>query len=790
MKVLGGFEARLASGDCAEIPIRKGQALLAYLALHPDKTLQRTKLAGLLWGDHTESQAQTNLRQTLTVLRKALAAIQEDVLRADRKSIGLNWDCLEVDAASFEELVARGAQSDLEAAVALYRGDLLDGIEVPDPGFQAWLEDERRRYRDLMARALNALMELKHSEGAREEAIALGQRLLSLDPLQERVHRWVMTIYSESGQREAAIQQFQTCRDLLASELGVEPEPETEALYQTLCGNGETPGRGTATAKGAAPESVSDKPAATHPADGLASRLRSQPRSWKWPVAGGIALTAVAVALGLLWFKPWAPDVEPASLERMAFPLPDKPSIAVLPFDNLSKDPDQDYFADGITDDLITELSRLDELFVIARNSTSVYKGRAVGIRQVAEDLGVRYVLEGSVRRRDGQIRINVQLIDALTGSHIWAERYDNPLNDLFSVQDQVTERVAFAIAGALTSERLKSQVRRETDDPKAYDAFLRGSEQWRRYTRENYALAIRHLSEAVELDPGFARAHAMLGGAYWEIANDGWEESFGMTYDEAFDKAKHHLDLAMRNPTSLAHFYLSKSHSNEGRFEAAVVEAKKMIALNPNHVLGYKALGRALNKAGRSSESVAALQLAIRLDPRGDDQGWVSYRLGEALYLSGRDAEAAEAFARSAERNQNEWSYAFLAASLAQLGRQEAALEALERFNLIQSEAGEEQYTVAAVESWAYKLASDRARVQEGFRKAGMPEGATTSVSLDWAQDVSPLEVEGATTIDAAAAKALIERGVAVVDVRNGKYWNAGHIPGAAHLNLYKDFT
>jgi DNA-binding SARP family transcriptional activator len=240
LKVLGGFEARLASGDCAEIPIRKGQALLAYLALHPDKTLQRTKLAGLLWGDHTESQAQTNLRQTLTVLRKALAAIQEDVLRADRKSIGLNWDCLEVDAASFEELVARGAQSDLEAAVALYRGDLLDGIEVPDPGFQAWLEDERRRYRDLMARALNALMELKHSEGAREEAIALGQRLLSLDPLQERVHRWVMTIYSESGQREAAIQQFQTCRDLLASELGVEPEPETEALYQTLCGNGET----------------------------------------------------------------------------------------------------------------------------------------------------------------------------------------------------------------------------------------------------------------------------------------------------------------------------------------------------------------------------------------------------------------------------------------------------------------------------------------------------------------------------------------------------------------------
>jgi TolB-like protein/rhodanese-related sulfurtransferase len=462
----------------------------------------------------------------------------------------------------------------------------------------------------------------------------------------------------------------------------------------------------------------------------------------------------------------------------------------VLPFVNVGGDPEQDYFADGITDDLITGLSKVGDLFVIARNSTFVYKGQAVPIRRVAEDLGVHYVLEGSVRRAGGRIRINVQLIDATTGTHVWAEHYDNPMADIFAVQDQVTQRVVLALAGQLTVERLLREARQQTHSPEAYDALLRALEYMRTYTRENLAIALGYLEQALELDPDYPRVHAELGGLYWSIANDGWGTSFGLSYDEAFTKAKQHLKKAMRVPSPRAHQFISKSHSNEGRYDEAIAEAKKMIALNPNHVLGYETLGRALNKAGRASEGVEAMKMAMRLDPRGDDQGWVSYRLGEALYLSGQFDAAAEAFARSAERNQNEWSYAFLAASHAQAERQEQAKTALATFDRIMADAGEEPYTVAKVEGWAFKFQRDRARVQEGFRKAGMPEGAASTLELDWAQDVSPAEVPGATTIDAATAKNLVDRGVTVVDVREDHYWNDGHVPGAVHLSLYSDFT
>ena len=799
LKVLGGFEARLSTGETAEIPIRKGQALLAYLALNPDKTMGRSKLTGLLWGDHGDTQAQASLRQTLAVLRKALEPMQDQVLRADRQSIGLDRESLEVDAVFFQDLVASGTPPDLETAVSLYRGDLLDGFDVSDPGFQDWLENERRRFHDLMTGALNALMAHKRADGATQDAVVLGQRLLTLDPLQEGVHRALMALYVELGQRQAALQQYQRCRELLASELGVEPEAETEALYQTLRDN-NTAGDDPAEVPDAAvvrrwendngdKASVDDR--SGRPPLAITGVLQGPKR---WAAAAGLVLV-IGGAAALGWLQPWAPSFEPASLDRMAFPLPDKPSIAVLPFDNLSGDPEQDYFADGITDDLITELSRLDALFVIARNSTFAYRGQAVEIRQVAEDLGVHYVLVGSVRQMDDRIRINAQLVDAMTGSYVWAERYDEPLTDIFAVQDKVAQRVAHSLAGQMALERWMHQARQETSSVEAYQAFLRAkrlSHLPKSYTIENFALAIRHLNEALELDPDYARAHAMLGGTYLEITIEGWEPSFAMTKDEAIDKANHHFELARRHPTRQLHHSMAKLYNKAGRHDMAIAEAKKMFALNTNDILAHKALGRALNRDGRSAETIEIMNLALRLDPRGDDQGWLSYRLGEALYLTGREAEAVEAFERSAERNQTDWSYLFLAASYAQVGRLEEAREALEKFNVLRMQSGKIPLTVASIESWRFKLRRDIERIQDGFRKAGMPEGVSASFRLDWAHDVLPseAEVEGATTIDAAMAKSLFDRGVPFIDVRDSDYWNAGHVPGALSLNLFEDFT
>jgi len=245
LKVLGGFRARLPSGETAVIPIRKGQALLAYLALNPDDAIARSKLSALLWGDYEDERARSNLRETLNVVRKALGPTQDQVLRADRHSIGLDGAALDIDALTFENLIASGAAADLETAVALYRGDLLDGLDISDPSFQAWLDEERRRFGDMMAGALDALIVFKRTEGLVQDAIIHAQRLVALDPMREDVHRVLIALHAELGRRHAAHQQYQRCRELLASELNVEPEPETEALYQKLL-NGDWAGAGPA----------------------------------------------------------------------------------------------------------------------------------------------------------------------------------------------------------------------------------------------------------------------------------------------------------------------------------------------------------------------------------------------------------------------------------------------------------------------------------------------------------------------------------------------------------------
>jgi TolB-like protein len=189
----------------------------------------------------------------------------------------------------------------------------------------------------------------------------------------------------------------------------------------------------------------------------------------------------------------------------MAFPLPDKPSIAVLPFENMSGDPQQEYFSDGITEDVITDLSKLSGLFVISRNSTFTYKGKPVKVRQVAEELGVRYVLEGSVRRAGDQVRITAQLIDATTGGHVWAERYDGALTDVFALQDDVTQKIVAALAVKVTDEEQVHQGRHGTENPDAYDAFLQGWAHYQLRTPDDLANAVPYLEEAIRLDANYA---------------------------------------------------------------------------------------------------------------------------------------------------------------------------------------------------------------------------------------------------------------------------------------------
>jgi len=337
------------------------------------------------------------------------------------------------------------------------------------------------------------------------------------------------------------------------------------------------------------------------------------------PIRSKLLVVAIVVALVAVggtfyWFEAQVPQQEPASVERMAYPLPDKPSIAVLPFTNLSNDAEQEYFADGMTEDLITDISKVSGLFVIARNSVFTYKGQAVKVRQVAEELGVRYVMEGSVRRVGNQVRINAQLIDATTGGHIWADRYDGSLEDVFSMQDKITKSIVSALETNLTPGETAASSK--TVSTQAYDAFLKGWAHYQRHTLDDLTRAKPYLEQAIQLDDDYAQAHAALAAVYWEIWSNDWAEHFNLSLPDAMGKAKHHVKPGLKEASPLAHWVASNIEISEGNYQKAVSEAEQIVALDSNNPAGYATLAKALTLSGKANESEILIDKAVRLDP------------------------------------------------------------------------------------------------------------------------------------------------------------------------------
>ena len=511
-----------------------------------------------------------------------------------------------------------------------------------------------------------------------------------------------------------------------------------------------------------------------------------------------LALTAVLViAVGTvviwdLYLRPSTPPIEAASAERMAFPLPDKPSIAVLPFVNMSEDPNQEYFSDGITEDLITDLSKISGLFVIARNSVFTYKSKPVLIHQVAEELGVRYVLEGSVRRAGDQVRINAQLIDATTGGHLWAERYDGKMENVFALQDRITQKIVSALEVKLTAGEENQVARKETNSTEAYEAFLQGWAHYWQDTREDIVQAIPYLEQAVKLDPNYSRAYAALAASYWRCASLNWSSSLGLTSLETFEKARQYLQEAMKEPTPLAHLVTSSMRSSAGRYQESIVEATRAIVLDANDPAGYVAMAKALIYAGSPAEGADAIQKAMRLNPHYPPM--YLRALGFAQFGMEQFEEAAASYEEAIKRDPNEdWQYFEIAGTYGQLGREEEARSALKTFNELRAKAGmSDPVTLQSIVVWGFKEQKDIERWREGLRRAGVPPGrepVAAAEDLIYHTEKGP-EVKGATTVDVTTAKALFDRGVPFVDVRGNSPWAKGYIPGAVHLEPYSVFS
>jgi adenylate cyclase len=358
-----------------------------------------------------------------------------------------------------------------------------------------------------------------------------------------------------------------------------------------------------------------------------------------------------------------------------ALPLPDKPSIVVLPFTNLSGDPAQEYFNDGITEDLTTDLSKLSGLFVIARNSAFTYKGKAVQVAEVRKELGVRYVVEGSIRKAGDRARITVQLSDTTTSHQLWAERYDRPLTDIFAVQDEIVQKIVMTLSLQLTLAEQGILTRKGTNNLEAYDAYLRGLASYLRLTQEANAQARQMGEKAVELDPQYAQAYTLVGRTYLREWMWRWSQD-PQTLEQALVLAQKAIALDSSLPMAhrlLAYVYLRKKQHWE-----AIAEAERALALDPNDSDGYETLGEILSYAGRPAEALGLVEQALRLNPRQPVS--LLWLLGRAYSLMGRYEEAIATLKQVVTRNPNHLSaHLDLAFIYIDLGREEARAEVAE---------------------------------------------------------------------------------------------------------------
>ncbi|HSK41606.1 MAG TPA: tetratricopeptide repeat protein [Arenibaculum sp.] len=409
-------------------------------------------------------------------------------------------------------------------------------------------------------------------------------------------------------------------------------------------------------------------------------------------------------------------DDPPPSMGRDASAIPDKPSIAALPFTNMSGDLEQDYLADGITEDIITALTRLRWLFVIARNSSFVYKGKAVDVRQVARDLGVRYVLEGSVRTAGRRVRITGQLVDAETGKHIWAERYDRDLQDIFAVQDDITERVVAAVEPHLYAEEGFRASNRPPDSIDAWGLVVRAMGLINRVGRRQNEEAQALLRRAIAMEPDYARAHALLGWAVRWAAHCAWRPDTQEAHRQAAAHARDALSLDPGDPW--ARMVSGLCFSTQGQHDRALDEFRTGLGFNPSFALGHAAFGWALLRAGRFDDAILETERALRMSPLDSFSGFYTSIHGLAL-LAARRFEEALPFLRASVSAFAEYSghYNQLICCCGHLGLIEEAQEFIAASNRIGP-----PLRLGEVRKGLEKYAHCDVFV-EGLRKAGVPE-------------------------------------------------------------------
>ena len=497
--------------------------------------------------------------------------------------------------------------------------------------------------------------------GDTERCVETAARLLTLDPLREAAHRILMRAYAAQGRQGSALKQFEACRDILKHELGVEPEPETVALYRDIRQQ-----------RAATPE-------------------------------GGA-------------------DAAPKQAAKSP-PLPDGPSVAVLPFENKSGDPDQSYFSDGLTENIITGLTRFREILVIGVKSILIVRDQAPDLRGIGRALGVAHIVEGSVRKAGDRVRVTARLVDAATGQRLWAENYDRDLDDIFAVQDEITDIIVATLAGQIEQVEQRRVAKRSTEDLVAYDCLLRGRQCLNRYTKDGEFGARRHFERSLELAPDYAAAHAGLSISLIHEYEASWSQAPEEALERGYSLAR--KAVALDDADGTARYALANACFYRGQHELAKVHIEKALELNPNDYHNICTKGWFLAFSDHPSEGVDCSIEAMRLNPLAPDNCLFAIGMGE--YVAERYEEALEAFGKV--KGWGGRRPAWIAACYAQLGRDvQAQAVAAEVRELAPSDPSVPNE--GDIERWhaywtrinRFENSEDQERFLHGLRKAGLP--------------------------------------------------------------------
>jgi len=623
LKVLGEFEIRDGAGRLVTVKARKNRALLAVLALSPSCSMTRERMAGLLWSDRGEAQARSSLRQALVALRKDLPDAGTSLLVIGDERVKLVPEHIEVDALQLRQLgVGRDAET-LRRASALYRGALLTDCTITDPAFESWLADERRRLRDLAVGVLDKLFD--HETGATR--IDVAQRLVDLDPSRELSYRRLMLAYVEVGERTLALRQYETLRDMLRDELDAAPEPETEALRRRLLKN--MPGNATM---------------------GLTD-IRGAPLE----------------TLGL------SEEVGPRSLADSKAPGDERPVIAVLPFDVFGGDSLLEEFSNGLTEDIITALSHVKAMRVIARNTTFAFKGRASDIRRIAEEVGARYVLEGSVRRSGELLRVSGQLIEATNGHHVWADRIDRRAADIFEKQDEITASIVASVQSQVIHNEGRFAALGAGPDARSPQLLAQAWQKLLILSAPSLASCQSLTKAALALDGRSALADRMMAVALYHQAYMGYVPWTLELIKDVFRHAQ--ASVEADDADEYCHWAMAIAHLLRKEHDLSLASLARALEINPNCSLVIGSTGTVLAWAGQAEASIERNELALKLNRQDPSNFFRYFGLALAHYMAGRYTRALEC-ARIVRQTRTDWwlGQMVVAASLGQLhGKKEA---------------------------------------------------------------------------------------------------------------------